>query len=137
MIPLTVGGYFSKTKALEARTALLNSGYFYSVEPSATKYEDGVYLTYNVVENMYVDKIEIEGNTLFNDEELKGLIKSKDKSVFKLVNAFPTVTGNVAKSLSISVLTFNKALETLEAVSSPFSAIFLSSPCATPNPLAK
>ena len=82
MIPLTVGGYFSKTKALEARTALLNSGYFYSVEPSATKYEDGVYLTYNVVENMYVDKIEIEGNTLFNDEELKGLIKSKDKSVF-------------------------------------------------------
>ena len=71
MIPLTVGGYFSKTKALEARTALLNSGYFYSVEPSATKYEDGVYLTYNVVENMYVDKIEIEGNTLFNDEELK------------------------------------------------------------------
>lgn len=82
MIPLTVGGYFSKTKALEARTALLNSGYFYSVEPSATKYEDGVYLTYNVVENMYVDKIEIEGNTLFKTDEIKNLIKSKDKSVF-------------------------------------------------------
>lgn len=82
LIPLTVGGYFSKTKALEARTALLNSGYFYSVEPSATKYDDGVFLSYKVIENMFVDNIEIEGNTLFTDEEFKALIKSKDKSVF-------------------------------------------------------
>jgi len=81
-IPLVVGGYFSKTKALEGRNTLLDSGYFYSVEPDAVKYEDGVYLTYKVVENMFIDKIEITGNTLFNADELKKLIKSKDNHVF-------------------------------------------------------
>ncbi len=82
MIPLVVGGYFSKTKALEARNNLLDSGYFYSVEPDATKYEDGVYLTYKVVENMFIEKIEVVGNTIFSTDELKKLIKSKDNYVF-------------------------------------------------------
>lgn len=81
-IPLVVGGYFSKTKALEARNNLLDTGYFYSVEPDAVKFEDGVYLTYKIVENMFVDAIEVEGNNIFKDEELKAIIKSKDKYVF-------------------------------------------------------
>ena len=82
MIPLVVGGYFSRTKALEARNNLLDSGYFYSVEPDAVRYEDGVYLTYRIVENMFIEKIDIEGNTLFTTEELKALLKSKDNYVF-------------------------------------------------------
>lgn len=82
MIPLVVGGYFSKTKALEARNNLLDSGYFYSVEPDAVRYEDGVYLTYKVIENMFIEKIDVVGNTLFSTEDLKKLIKSKDNYVF-------------------------------------------------------
>ena len=82
MIPLVVGGYFSKTKALEARNNLLDSGYFYSVEPDAVRYEDGVYLTYKVIENMFIEKIDIVGNTLFSTDDLKKLIKSKDNYVF-------------------------------------------------------
>ncbi|MBN1467356.1 MAG: BamA/TamA family outer membrane protein [Fusobacteriaceae bacterium] len=82
LVPLTVGGYFSKTKALEGKNNLLNSGYFYSVEPAATKYEDGVYLVYNVVENMYINGIEFKGNTLFTNEQIKEKMKSKEKNIF-------------------------------------------------------
>lgn len=81
-IPLVVGGYFSKTKVLEGRDKLLDSGNFYSVEPDATKYEDGVFVTYKVVENMFIDSVEIVGNTIFKTDELKALLKTKDKYIF-------------------------------------------------------
>lgn len=82
LIPLNIGGYFSKIKALEARKTLLDNGCFYSVEPSATKFEDGIYLEYKVIENPYIDKIEIEGNKIFSDEIIKEFIISKEHQVF-------------------------------------------------------
>ncbi len=60
-ISVKVGGYFSKTKTIDSKNRLLKSGYFRDVTPDVTKYGDGIFIKYSVLENPIIKGIKIEG----------------------------------------------------------------------------
>jgi outer membrane protein insertion porin family len=53
-IPVKVGAYFSKTGILEGQKKILDMGYFRDVSPEVLKYDDGIYVKYNVLENQTI-----------------------------------------------------------------------------------
>ncbi len=83
-ISVKVGGYFSKTKTIDSKNRLLKSGYFRDVTPDVTKYGDGIFIKYTVLENPIIKGIKIEGNTLFEDEELIKLLRTKQDKIYNI-----------------------------------------------------
>lgn len=51
-------------------------GYFYDVSANFKEEKDGLIITYELIENPTVQKIKLEGNTKFSDEQLLGLIQT-------------------------------------------------------------
>lgn len=83
-IPLKVGGYFSKSRIVDGRDRLLKTGYFMSVEPDVSKRGSGIYVKYLVVENPKIMGIKIEGNNLFEDEDLIGILRTQINNIYNI-----------------------------------------------------
>lgn len=83
-ISIKVGGYFSKTKTIDSKNRLLKSGYFRDVTPDVTKYGDGIFIKYTLLENPIIKGIQIEGNSLFSDEELIKLLRTKENKIYNI-----------------------------------------------------
>ncbi len=83
-IPAKVGSYFSKSAILEGQRKILEMGYFRDVSPEVLKYEDGIYVKYNVLENQVINGIKITGNTLFTEEELLRVMETKSGEIYNI-----------------------------------------------------
>ncbi len=83
-VPINVGSYFSKTKTVEGKNAIMETGYFKDVAPNILKYKDGIYIKYNVIENPKIEDIKIYGNELISTEKLLDGIKTEIGVVYNL-----------------------------------------------------
>lgn len=84
LIPIKVGGYFSKNKVIEGHKNLIESGYFRDVVPDAVKSGNGVKIIYSVMENPILNGINIIGNTVYSTDELMKVIKTEPGKVFNI-----------------------------------------------------
>ena len=84
LIPIQVGGYFSKNKVIEGHKTLIESGYFRDVVPDAVKSGNGVKIIYSVMENPVLNGINIIGNTVYSTDELMKVIKTQPGKVFNI-----------------------------------------------------
>lgn len=95
-IPINIGSYFSKTKVVEGKNNIMNMGYFKDVNPNVLKYNDGIYIRYNIIENPVINGIEITGNTLISSEELLEGIETEIGKVYN-VNSLKKDTDFIIK----------------------------------------
>ncbi len=84
LVPVKVGGYFSKRKVLDGQKNILNSGYFREVTPEVYKYGEGVLVRYNLSENPVITGFNIYGNTVYSTEELMKEIKTEPGKIYNL-----------------------------------------------------
>lgn len=84
LVPIKVGGYFSKNKVIEGHKNLIESGYFRDVAPDAVKSGNGVKIIYSVMENPVLNGVNIIGNTVYSTEELMKVIKTEPGKVFNI-----------------------------------------------------
>ncbi len=81
-IPIKVGEYFVPQDVINGSKALFDTGYFESVEPKVERKADNtISVNYVVVENPVVSKVEISGQTLYTEEELKKALGIKEGEV--------------------------------------------------------
>lgn len=85
-IPIKVGGYFSKNKIIKGQRELLETGMYREVIPDVYQYPEGLVVVYSVIENPIINGIQIQGNTKYTTEELKGLIDIEPGKVLNLNN---------------------------------------------------
>ena len=83
-IPVKVGAYFSRTSILDSQKKILQMGYFRDASPEVLKYDDGIYVKYNVLENQKITGVKIKGNTLFTVEELLEAINTKAGEIYNI-----------------------------------------------------
>ena len=84
LVPIKVGGYFSKNKVIEGHKNLIESGYFRDVVPDAVKSGNGVKIIYSVMENPILNGVNIIGNTVYTTDELMKVIKTEPGKVFNI-----------------------------------------------------
>ncbi len=72
-----VGDTFDAAAALRDRNALINTGYFYEVYQTFEVIPEGVVMTFHVMENGILKDVAFSGNTLYTNDELQELVKSK------------------------------------------------------------
>jgi surface antigen len=76
------GQQFVPKEALNEAQRIFNTGYFATVEPKIDRKADNtVVITYEVKENPDVTGIEITGNTLFTDDQLKQALGIKEGQI--------------------------------------------------------
>lgn len=76
-----VGEPYSAEQAERDRQAVLALGWFYPVEVSTEPVEGGVRLIFRVKEKMLIKQINIEGNTVYTDQELLAVMETKPDTV--------------------------------------------------------
>ena len=84
LVPVKVGGYFSKNKIIEGHKNLIESGYFRDVIPDVVKSGNGVKIIYSVMENPVLNGVNIIGNTVYSTDELLKVIKTEPGKVFNI-----------------------------------------------------
>ena len=84
LVPIKVGGYFSKNKIIEGHKNLIESGYFRDVIPDVVKSGNGVKIIYSVMENPVLNGVNIIGNTVYSTDELLKVIKTEPGKVFNI-----------------------------------------------------
>ena len=84
LVPIKVGGYFSKNKIIEGHKNLIESGYFRDVIPDVVKSGNGVKIIYSVIENPVLNGVNIIGNTVYSTDELLKVIKTEPGKVFNI-----------------------------------------------------
>ena len=84
LVPVKVGGYFSKNKIIEGHKNLIESGYFRDVIPDVVKSGNGVKIIYSVMENPVLNGVNIIGNTVYSTDELLKVIKTESGKVFNI-----------------------------------------------------
>ena len=84
LVPIKVGGYFSKNKIIEGHKNLIESGYFRDVIPDVVKSGNGVKIIYSVMENPVLNGVNIIGNTVYSTDELLKVIKTESGKVFNI-----------------------------------------------------
>ena len=83
-IPIAVGGYFSKMKVVEGKNNIMDTGYFKDVNPNVLKYNDGIYIKYQVIENPIINGISITGNRLIDESELLEGIETEIGKIYNV-----------------------------------------------------
>ena len=76
-----VGGPFTPALAQEQEKAVRDLGWFYDVRVTSEPTEQGVEMVVNVVENPVLKGVAFEGNTVFTDEQLLAVIKTRPGEV--------------------------------------------------------
>ena len=84
LVPVKVGGYFSKNKIIEGHKNLIESGYFRDVIPDVVKSGNGVKIIYSVMENPVLNGVNIIGNTVYSTDELLKVIRTEPGKVFNI-----------------------------------------------------
>ena len=84
LVPIKVGGYFSKNKIIEGHKNLIESGYFRDVIPDVVKSGNGVKIIYSVMENPILNGVNIIGNTVYTTDELMKVIKTEPGKYFNI-----------------------------------------------------
>ncbi len=69
-----VGEEFNTELALRDRDAIRNIGYFYDAYQTFSETPEGIIITYHVLENPVMRRVEIEGNTIYPARDLEALI---------------------------------------------------------------
>lgn len=83
-VPLIIGGFLSKEKALEGQDKILKTGYFRDVNTEILKRGNGIYVKYFVVENPLITGVIIEGNKLISTVELVKDFETKAGEVYNI-----------------------------------------------------
>lgn len=84
LLPIKIGGYFSRNKVIEGHKNLIESGYFRDVIPDVVKTGDGVKVIYTVFENPIINGVNIIGNTVFSTDELMKVVQTEPGKIFNI-----------------------------------------------------
>ena len=91
---LRVGDYFTPITVSELAQAIVNTGYFESVVPTVTRNAKNktVDITLTVKENPIVKSVDLEGVTVFNNEQVKEFAGIKEGKVLNILALQPEVS---------------------------------------------
>lgn len=91
---LRVGDYFTPITVSELAQAIINTGYFESVVPTVTRNAKNktVDITLTVKENPIVKSVDLEGVTVFNNEQVKEFAGIKEGKVLNRLALQPEVS---------------------------------------------
>ncbi|WP_455631873.1 BamA/OMP85 family outer membrane protein [Megamonas sp.] len=78
------GDKFDIKNIEQDRISIYNMGYFYDNYPSFEVVPEGVKITYHVMENPVLRSIEISGNTIYSDEQIKNTLNIKVGEILNL-----------------------------------------------------
>jgi outer membrane protein insertion porin family len=70
-----------QAKLQEAQRAVVDLGFFESVVPATQRGDEGVTITFAVVEKQRIQRIQFVGNTIFTDDELLDVIVSRPDQI--------------------------------------------------------
>ena len=96
MVPIKVGGYYSKKRIADAYENLRRSGLFRQVVPDIKKHGNGIIVEFSLIENPVITGVNIIGNTLYTTEELMLDFKTKPNTVLN-VNSLREDTSKMLK----------------------------------------
>ena len=96
MVPIKVGGYYSKKRIADAYENLRRSGLFRQVVPDIKKHGNGIVVEFSLIENPVITGVNIIGNTLYTTEELMLDFKTKPNTVLN-VNSLREDTSKMLK----------------------------------------
>ena len=96
MVPIKVGGYYSKKRIADAYENLRRSGLFRQVVPDIKKHGNGIVVEFSLIENPVITGVNIIGNTLYTTEELMLDFKTKPNTVLN-VNSLREDTSKILK----------------------------------------
>lgn len=86
MVPIKVGGYYSKKRIADGYENLRKSGLFRQVVPDIKKQGNGIIVEFSLIENPVITGVNIIGNTLYTTEELMLDFKTKSGKVLNVNN---------------------------------------------------
>ncbi|WP_392445577.1 BamA/TamA family outer membrane protein [Sneathia vaginalis] len=91
---LRVGDYFTPITVSELAQTIVNTGYFESVVPTVTRNAKNktVDITLTVKENPIVKSVDLEGVTVFNNEQVKEFAGIKEGKVLNILALQPEVS---------------------------------------------
>lgn len=91
---LRVGDYFTPITVSELAQAIVNTGYFESVVPTVTRNAKNktVDITLTVKENPIIKSVDLEGVTVFNNEQVKEFAGIKEGKVLNILALQPEVS---------------------------------------------
>lgn len=91
---LRVGDYFTPITVSELAQAIVNTGYFESVVPTVTRNAKNktIDITLTVKENPIVKSVDLEGVTVFNNEQVKEFAGIKEGKVLNILALQPEVS---------------------------------------------
>lgn len=78
------GDKFDIKNIEQDRISIYNMGYFYDNYPSFEVVPEGVKITYHVMENPVLRSIEISGNSIYSDEQIKNTLNVKVGEILNL-----------------------------------------------------
>lgn len=84
MVPIKVGGYYSKKRISDSYENLRRSGLFRQVVPDIRKQGNGIIVEFSLIENPVITGVNIIGNTLYTTEELMLDFKTKSGKVLNV-----------------------------------------------------
>lgn len=82
VVTSTAGGRFSEEQVARDRQAIVNLGWFQRVSVDRESLEDGVRITFRVIENPVISAIQFDGNREINAEELQSVMETKPGQVY-------------------------------------------------------
>lgn len=80
-VMLHVGDDFDAETAIRDRNAIKALGYFYDAYQTFVEVPEGIMVTYHMLENPVLRNIEIIGNTIYDDKDLKKLVTVRRNSI--------------------------------------------------------
>lgn len=84
MVPIKVGGYYSKKRISDSYENLRRSGLFRQVVPDIRKQGNGIIVEFSLIENPVITGVNIIGNTIYTTEELMLDFKTKSGKVLNV-----------------------------------------------------
>lgn len=76
-----IGDEFSSDTSVRDRNAIINIGFFYDAYQTVEEIPEGIILTYHMLENPVLRRVEITGNTLYDEKDLQKMITVRRNTI--------------------------------------------------------